>query len=217
MGLGWGTTTTLRDSNSIYIREKVDDLLRMDLPPPLFDMSSNAGSSGLNALGRSQQQQRLEFASPDSQVPLIRGFMATTPSARGAREARRRKRAGLGELALGIEGGKLGLKERGNQARGLLGAEDDDTVSELGINRRTSGVKTPRKRKGRRSDALGGPAGSLRRKPSSNGLGVVEEEGLPELTLPELQEDAQAVEQDMTNVAVRRVSISLAFQNPDPC
>ena len=113
-------------------------------------------------------------------------------------------------------GSKLGLKERGDKARGLLGGggvdEDGDGLSELGINRRTSGVPPKRKKRaGRRSEVLGGPAGSLGAK---SGLGAVEEEDLPELTLEELEADSKAVGEDMSNVAVRRVSSIEAAVSP---
>lgn len=180
----------------------------MEIPPAPFELSP-AG----NALGGKQQQQRIDFPAPDAHVPLIRGFMATTPAARSSRLDRRRKRAGLGELALGLESGsKLGLKERGDKARGLLGGgeadADGDELGELGINRRASGVPKRKKRAGRRSDVLGG--GSLGAK-SGGGLGAVDEEELPEMTLQELESDAKAIGDDMSNVAVRRVSSALAL------
>lgn len=199
LGLGWGAATNLQDSNSLYIREKVEDLLRMEVPPAPFDLSSANG-----ALNRNQQ--RIDFPSPDSQVPLIRGFLATTPAARSSRLDRRRKRAGLGEQALGLEsGGKLGLKERGEKARGMLGGvdEDGDGLSELGINRT---VPKRKKRAGRKSELLGGGAGSLG---ARSGQAAIEEElNLPELSLEELESDANAVGEDMSNVAVRRVGLS---------
>lgn len=205
---GWNNGSALKESStSIYIRERVDDLLRMDVPAAPFDLSNTSA----NALGQSQR--RIDFPAPDAQVPLIRGFLATTPAARGSREARRRKRAGLGELALGLEdGSKLGLKERGEQARGLLSSADAAEAGELGINRRASGVgvgpgaRGARKRKsGRRSELLT-PGGSLGRS-SGSGLGSLEEEGQPpEMSPEELQTDVKAVEEDMGNVAVRRVS-----------
>lgn len=212
LGLGWGAASKLQDSNSLYIREKVEDLLRMEVPPAPFDFRAamNAGTNG------SQAQNRIEWPAPDAQVPLIRGFLATTPAARNARLERRRKRAGLGEQALGLEqGGRLGLRERGEKARGLLGAltedvEEEDSLGELGINRRASTVPKRRKRAGRKSELLAAGGGSLGRRP--RGAPEPVEEDVPELSLDELQGDAKAVEDDMANVAVRRVSsrVSLA-------
>lgn len=219
LGLGWGAATTLQDSNSIYIREKVEELLRMEVPPAPFDLSNG----GEGALGTRQQQQQqrtitMDFPAPDAQVPLIRGFLATTPAARSSRLDRRRKRAGLGEQVLGLEGGsKMGLKERGEKARGLLGGvQEEEGQESLGINRRTSGVGLPsssnkrKKRAGRRSELLGGSMGSLGIK---SGLGALGEEGEdpPELSLAELEADSKAVGEDMSNVAVRRVRSHLSI------
>lgn len=200
LGLGWGAAANLQDSNSLYIREKVEDLLRMEVPPAPFDLSSSSAPGALNRT----IQQRIDFPSPDSQVPLIRGFLATTPAARSSRLDRRRKRAGLGEQALGLESGsKLGLKERGDKARGLLGVDEDgDGLAELGINRT---VPKRKKRAGRKSELLGG--GSLG---ARAGQAAAEDEpNLPELSLEELESDAKAVGEDMSNVAVRRVSLRL--------
>ncbi|CAO1613561.1 unnamed protein product [Sympodiomycopsis kandeliae] len=60
--------------------------------------------------------------SSDSQVSLLRGFEATTPSAKQARERRRKERA--------RQGPRLGLKQMGDRARGLLtdGAADLDSA-----------------------------------------------------------------------------------------
>lgn len=180
--LGWPGTS--RDANSIHILERVDELLAMDVPPAPFDLSPpNYPLSGAGIAGAS-----LDFPSPDAQVPLIRGFQATTPAARVARIDRRRKRAGLGELALGLNG-KLGLKERGDQARGLLAGASDG--GDLGINRRTSGAGGNRRKGPRHSEAR-------------TGLDADPIELSPE----ELVKEAKAVEEDMSNVAVRRVSLS---------
>lgn len=89
----------------------------------------------------------------------------------------------MGELALGLEG-KLGLKERGEQARGLLGGEE----GELGIGRKPKG----------------GNKRSSRRKTEFVGVGHPGEE--VETSREELEKEAGAVQEDMGNVAVRRVS-----------
>ncbi|KAK4703317.1 hypothetical protein P7C70_g2902, partial [Phenoliferia sp. Uapishka_3] len=178
--LGW--TSTPKDSTSIYILERVDELLQMDVPPAPFELSPPAGAAR-------NSRNSIEFPAPDAQVPLIRGFAATTPAAQMARLERRRKRAGLGEQALGLEG-KLGLKARGDKARGLLAADGEDDVTELGINRRTSGAQGKKRRTHRKSDSGG----------------VVPDE--IELSPEELVKDGQAVEQDMSNVSVKRALLN---------
>lgn len=168
--LGWPGKE--QSSNQIYIRERIEDLLRMEVPPAPFELSP---------AGPVASQARLEFPSPDSAVPLIRGFQATAPSANTARTERRKQRAGLGEKALGLEG-PLGLKAKVDQARGMLGGpEDADEGFTVG---RKSGVKRVRKKGKKGTDD--GP--------------VVEQ------SLDELEKEATAVEEDMGNVAVRRVS-----------
>lgn len=167
--LGWPSHKP--DSTSVYIVERVDELCALEVPRAPFDLSPPPNA-----------RPQLEFPAPDAQVPLIRGFLATTPAAHSARLDRRRKRAGLGELALGLDG-KLGLKERGEQARGLLGGGQ----GELGIGRK--------------------PKKSGRRKTEFVGVGHVVEE--VEMSREELEKEAGAVQEDMSNVAVRRVSALL--------
>lgn len=175
--LGW--TSQPRDSTSVYILERVDELLQLEVPPAPFELSPPP------AAGPAYQRQGIDYPAPDAQVPLIRGFQATTPAAQMARMERRRKRAGVGEAALGLEG-KLGLKARGDRARGLL-ADGDEDPSELGINKRTAAAK---RRKATKVSEFGVPAPD-------------EVEMSPE----ELAQDGMAVEQDMSNVAVKRVRL----------
>ena len=165
---------TQHSSNQLYIRERIEDLLRLELPPAPFELSPSGPSGPLGG--------RLEFTSPDSAVPLIRGFQATAPSAQTARLERRKQRAGLGEKALGLDG-PLGLKAKVDHARGMLGGPEDEAEPAFTVGRK-SGVKKVRK-KGRKG-ADEGPA--------------------VEQTVQELEIEATAVEDDMANVAVRRVS-----------
>lgn len=160
--LGWPGKEG-RDSNSIYILEKVDELCRMEVPDAPFDL--NGGGGGAQG----------EYLSPDAQVPLIRGFLATTPAAKSARLDRRRKRAGLNDQSLLLEAGEE------EEEQGLL-----EGVGELGINRRTG---ASRKKKRRGKDSTSG---------SRNGDEV-------SLSAEELVEQTTAVQEDMSNVAVRRV------------
>lgn len=184
--LGW--TGQARDSTSVYILERVDELLQLEVPPAPFELSPPP------VAGPAYRRQGIEFPAPDAQVPLIRGFQATTPAAQTARVERRRKRAGVGEAALGLEG-KLGLKARGDRARGLL-ADGEEDPSELGINKRTAAAK---RRKAGRVSEFGVPAPD-------------EVEMSPE----ELAQDGLAVEQDMSNVAVKRVSSIAGRQTLQP-
>ncbi len=168
--LGWPGKE--QSSNQIYIRERIEDLLRMELPPAPFD---------LTPANPANPQARLEFPSPDTAVPLIRGFQATAPSASIARFERRNKRAGLGEKALGLEG-PLGLKAKVDQARGMLGGADEQEAG-FTIGRK-AGVKKVRK-KGRKG---------------------LDDGPVIDQSTEELEKEATAVEDDMANVAVRRVS-----------
>lgn len=154
----------------------------MELPPAPFELSPAAPSGLLTS-----PQRRLELPA-DGAVPLIRGFQATAPSAQTARLERRRQRAGLGEKVLGLDG-PLGLKARGEQARGLLGGQDDEDGLVIG---RKAGVKKVRKKKNKGEDG----------------------EGVVERSLEELEGEVKAVEDDMANVVVRRVS---AFASLDRC
>lgn len=149
----------------------------MEVPPAPFDLSpANPAST----------QARLEFPSPDTAVPLIRGFQATAPSASLARTERRKQRAGLGEKALGLEG-PLGLKAKVDQARGMLGGpEEGEEGFSIG---RKAGVKKVRK-KGKKG---------------------LEDGNAIEQSAEELEKEAAAVEEDMANVAVRRVSTPTAL------
>ncbi|KAI5477173.1 mitochondrial division protein [Pseudohyphozyma bogoriensis] len=173
--LGW--LAKGNDANSLLILERVDELLAMDVPPAPFDLASHLSSQP--SASTSGTRKGITIPAPDEQVPLIRGFQATTPAAQLKKVERRRKRAGLGELALGLDG-KLGLKERVDKARGLLA--DVDEFGELNINRRTSAGK--------------------RRKTSKGADGKRDDE--PEMSVDELVKEAKEVEEDMGNVAVRR-------------
>ncbi|KAM0753369.1 WD40 repeat-like protein [Meredithblackwellia eburnea MCA 4105] len=180
--IGW--LGAKHDSNSVYILERVDELLHMDVPPAPFDLSPPP------VIG-TRQQQSIEYPAPDAQVPLIRGFNATAPSAQAARVERRRKRAGLGEQALGLDG-KLGLKARGDKARGLLGdsnEEEQQGVTELGINKRATASGSSRRKKNQKV---------------GDTVGYDEVQMTPE----DLTKDAKAVEQDMSNVSVKRALLN---------
>ncbi|KAM0790548.1 hypothetical protein ACM66B_004417 [Microbotryomycetes sp. NB124-2] len=229
LGLGWGAASTLQDSNSIYIREKVEDLLRLDVPAAPFDFSASA-------LGRHpaqiqqqqlQLQQQIEYIAPDSQVPLIRGFQATAPAAQAAKLERRRRRAGLGEQVLGLEDGKkLGLRQRGDKARGMLTSSPEEQESgqaSLGINSRTSAASTrQRRRRSARRSELFTPARTMPAADGQRSGGLAsldendqEDDDVPEQTLEEMESDVRAVEVDMSNVTVRRALLNSQVSGVD--
>lgn len=155
-----------KDSMSVYIIERVDELLEMEIPAAGFDLNANS-STGFDPLS-------------STQIPLIRGFNATTSIASTSRLERRKKRAGIVEKSLGLEEGEsLGLKGRESTARGLL--EDGENGDKgLGI----GGKKKGGKGKGRKSH-LGERA---------------------EMSFEELVNEEREVEVDMGNLGIRRVS-----------
>ena len=169
MGGAFGSTPLVgraqKDSTSVYIIERVDELLGMDIPSAGFDFNAEGNTSS-------------------GQIPLIRGFNATTSIASTSRLERRKKRAGLIEKSLGLEEGEsLGLKGRESASRGLLNGVTEESEKEgLGI----GGKKKGGKGKGRKSH-LGERA---------------------EMSFEELVQEEQEVEVDMGNLGIRRVSCS---------
>ncbi|WVR03464.1 mitochondrial division protein 1 [Kwoniella sp. DSM 27419] len=111
-------------SNSLAILEAVDRLTAMSL-------SANPSS-----------------ASQEEPPSLIKGFKATIPSSKLAKQRRRMIRGGLVDADLGFE--KIGLKKLGDRARGLLteGGGEEEDPSELEIGRKAKRRK--RQREGRR-------------------------------------------------------------------
>ncbi|BGP50286.1 Mitochondrial fission protein [Rhodotorula kratochvilovae] len=169
-------------STQLYLRDRVDDLLSLPVPAAPFPLSTGSGDRALDA----------PPPRPDDPVPLLRGFEATIPAAQAPRAERRRRRALAGERALGLEGGgRLGLKERGERARGsLLGASEFGEPAE-GDREVTIG----RRSKGRRG----------------GGRAVGEDEGATKPPLEsreDLERDAGEVQRDMGNVAVRRALVN---------
>ena len=171
-----GSTPRARD---LVIRERVDELLA--LPIPVVGPSHSSTSDDGRAI-----------------VSLLAGFQATAPSAGESRAQRRRRRAGLVEAHLGLEdGAALGLKARGDRARGLLSADlhdglDDDRPGA----RRQSGMGSAKK--GRRKSlaiGLGGP---------SLPVGQSDATVVPELSRDELEREVADILRDRANIDVRR-------------
>ena len=119
-------------STGIYIMERVDELLSLEIPPAGFDFNGNGNGNGNDG----------------GQIPLIRGFNATNSMASTSRLERRKKRAGLVEKSLGLsEGESLGLAGRENGERGLL----DNGLGGIGEGLGIGGKKKGGKGKGRKS------------------------------------------------------------------
>ncbi|GAA6043873.1 hypothetical protein JCM8097_001205 [Rhodosporidiobolus ruineniae] len=193
-------------STQLYLRDRVDDLLRLPVPPAPFPLSTSLPStSSSTAAGGAIEAPPPK---PDDPVPLYAGFRATIPAASAPKAARRRRRALLSERALGIEGGeKLGLKERGERARGLLGGLDGEGAAgefgELGTGGEgDDGLHIGRRSKGRaskkKSKSRAGDPSALLSDPTSG----------PLESRQELERDASEVSRDMANLAVRRALVN---------
>jgi len=120
------------------------------------------------------------------------GFKATIPTSRESKLERRKRRAVVSEKRLGLGNGeRLGLREKGERARGLLGGpqevieEEEEEGEELRIGRGS----TPR-RKGTNKEVTA--------------LSKVGEEKVTVPTRNDLEKDLKAVDSDMGNVRVRR-------------
>ena len=134
--------------------------------------------------------------SPSSRVGLLEGFNATLPSARLRKSARRRRRAGISERQLGIQAGanELGLKERGDRARGLL---SDFVVESI--------ESTPRKRtiKAKRRSSFMPASAAVIANAASRTLDLDEEQAETR-TRPELEIEAKEIGLDKDALQVRR-------------
>ncbi|CEQ40661.1 SPOSA6832_02311, partial [Sporobolomyces salmonicolor] len=179
---GWAEVGT-----QLYIRERVDELLRLPIPAAPFPLSGSPAPAS-----RPGQKTIEPPPRPEDPVPLYAGFKATIPTSQASKLERRKRRALLSEQALGLEGGKLGLKERGDKARGLLGAADkiDEFGQVFGGEDSLRIGRKPRLSRRKRNASL---ASSLS---SSSNLASD-----PPASRLELEADATAVEGDMANVA----------------
>lgn len=189
-------------STQLYLRDRVDELLGLPIPAAPFSFApTSANTSATLSLEAPPPK-------PDDPVPLIQGFRATIPAAQASKAERRRRRALVSERALGLgSGNKLGLRQRGDRARGLLagggGAGSSlGGISEFGeAEEEQNGSFEPptigRRSKSRRKGHGGGTA-------SSGGS----EADLPLESRADLEKDAKEVEGDMNNVAVRRALLN---------
>ncbi|GAA5965663.1 hypothetical protein JCM3765_000919 [Sporobolomyces pararoseus] len=174
----------------LYIRDRVEELLRLPVPPAPFQFTSTSlPSTSSSSVLTIEASTSSPPPRADEVVPLIQGFQATIPTSNQARFERRRKRAIESELRLGLKNGsKLGLKERGEKARGLLGnvQEEEEEGSDLRIGRRSIGDNSTG------TSSATATKGSLPPPPSRI----------------ELENDLKAVGKDMNNVAVRRALLN---------
>ncbi|TNY22885.1 WD40-repeat-containing domain protein [Rhodotorula diobovata] len=169
-------------STQLYLRDRVDELLSLPVPPAPFPLSAPlAARPGAQAIEAPAPAPR-----PDDPVPLLQGFAATIPAAQLPRAERRRRRAVRSERALGLEG--AAGAGAGDSAR-LLGGGGTGAAAggELTIGRRSRGRKGP----AAGAAAEGGGAG----KP-------------PLETREELERDVLEVRRDMANVGVRRALVN---------
>ncbi|GAA5840079.1 hypothetical protein JCM11251_000597 [Rhodosporidiobolus azoricus] len=190
-------------STQLYLRDRVDDLLRLPVPAAPFPLSTTTTSSSTTGAVAAIEAPPPK---PDDPVPLYQGFRATIPEAARSKAERRKRRALLSEKALGIEsGGKLGLKERGDKARGLLLAGEEGEAGEFGeLNGAGEGeddLQIGRRSKGRN----GGKSG---RKGKKGHLGGDAADLLNLESRDDLEKDVKEVEGDMANVAVRRALVN---------
>lgn len=190
-------------STQLYLCDRVDDLLGLPIPAAPFPLSSPSPSSASSASTLAIEAP-LPPPRPDDPVPLIQGFRATIPAARASKAERRRRRAEVSERALGIAGGaKLGLRQRGDRARGLL-AGIDERDEGLDDRDREGGETIGRRSKARRRPVSSSAAAA----DSTATLDDLEAAGLGAETRPELEKDIQQVRGDMGNVAVRRALLN---------
>ncbi|BGP57037.1 Mitochondrial fission protein [Rhodotorula sphaerocarpa] len=190
-------------STQLYLCDRVDDLLGLPIPAAPFPLSSPSPSSASSASTLAIEAP-LPPPRPDDPVPLIQGFRATIPAARASKAERRRRRAEVSERALGIAGGaKLGLRQRGDRARGLL-AGIDERDEGLDDRDREGGETIGRRSKARRRPVSSSAAAA----DLTATLDDLEAAGLGTDTRPELEKDIQQVRGDMGNVAVRRALLN---------
>lgn len=198
----------------------MDRLLNLPIPSSSTSLSRSGGLPTLQEEGDEEQEEGEEDT-----VALLQGFSATIPSAQSRKLARRRRRAVLSEKQLGITIGvnELGLKERGNRARGLLSADIGDgqyTVDSIEqtpkkrvvkSKRRSSFMPTPLRDASRSSsltshDAKLHPGTIISEENLHERQSTIEEgeEHLEFLTKPELEEEIKEIKLDKTALNVRR-------------
>ncbi|GAA5885686.1 hypothetical protein JCM16303_003114 [Sporobolomyces ruberrimus] len=181
--LGWGQL-----GQDLYIRDRVDELLRLPVPPAPFQFSSSLPPSPPSSSSTGLTIEAPPPPRADEVVPLIQGFQATIPTSNQARFERRKKRALESEQRLGLKnGGRLGLRERGERARGLLG---------------NSTIKEEEEGEGGEMLRIGRKASSSTPTTEKGGVSVVPPSRI------ELEGDLKAVGKDMNNVAVRRALLN---------
>lgn len=186
----------------LAVVESVDQLLALPIDPPATSSSSSSANQRLLTEGSpaSSQQQH---------VPFFTGYQATAPSASQARKNRRRRRAYLGESHLGIaHGSELGLKQRMEQARGLLD-EASSTSSIIGSDETLEGEGdfefVRHSHASASSTPVKGKSSRVRRTMAASRYSTRPDAGASDrLSRAELIQDIQEIEQDQRHLTTRR-------------
>jgi division protein 1 len=185
-------TSSHRTAVDLAILEQVDELLSLPIP-------SASTSSGFNPQLAIQAAPQTQHA-----VSLLAGFQATTPASSKSRQARRKRRAHLGES-------HLGYRSKSDGARGLLsGGDDEDFV-----------MVSPEARR----HTMGGPdfmpdtpsrpsKGRARKSMAELGYGA-SEASTPVETREELEQDVTEIERDRAHIEVRRKLVLSEIEDVD--
>ena len=192
-----------RTSTDLRILEGIDRLLDLPVPMTLSTVAEEGEGDNEEA---------------ETAVSLFEGFRATIPSASSRKLARRRKRAGISERALGITAGadELGLRERGQRSlaaasstsggetsggSGLLSAGDDYTVDSIESSPRRRTIKAKR-----RSSFMPSLASKQQQQQQQNARREqdIAEDPIETLTRPELESDLKEINMDKDALKVRR-------------
>lgn len=199
--------TSTASALDLAVVESVDELLALPVDPPTSSdqrlLTATSGSHGHHA-GSAQAQQ---------QVPFFAGYQATAPAASQARRNRRRRRAYLGESHLGIShGSEMGLRQRLDQARGLLDEGGSTTSSVIGSDEtaeaegefeiiRHAHANTPTKPKRVASQTTPRVRRTMAASHYSTGPDAAASD---RLSRAELLQDIQEIEQDQKHLGTRR-------------
>ena len=196
-----------RTSTDLHILEGIDRLLDLPVPPmSLSTVPEEGDGEGEN-----------EDNETETAVSLFEGFRATIPSASSRKLARRRKRAGISERALGITAGadELGLRERGQRAAasstsagetsgglGLLSAGDEYTVDSIESTPRRRTIKA--KRRSSFMPSLASKQQQQQQQQQARKEHDISGEPIETLTRPELESDLKEINMDKDALKVRR-------------
>jgi division protein 1 len=175
--------------------EQVDELLSLPIPSP----------STSSAFNPQLAIQAAPLAS--NAVSLLAGFQATTPSSSKARQARRKRRAHMGESHLNYS--SMNYRAKADAARGLLASNDEEDFVMVSpdARRHTLGSGSTPGTPSRSSKA--------RIRKSMAELGYAREPGAAMETKEELEQDIREIEQDRKNIEVRRKLVLSEVEDVD--